>query len=213
MLKVTRSSLAAGVLLALTLGLTSGCNESSNSAQAATGQGTSAHRDATRSLASGTTLHVTLGSTITSETAAVGDAWHGTIASSVETSNGGMIVAGSDVDGVVTQALGAKRGSRAMLALEVRSISVNGRSEGVTATAEPVIAGSTRARNLGAIAGSAVAGALIGKVVGDGKNAAVGGLIGGAAATGVVAESKGYQVELKSGTEMNFTVQQTVAMR
>jgi hypothetical protein len=50
-------------------------------------------------------------------------------------------------------------------------------------------------------------------MVGDGKNAAVGALIGGGAATAVVATSDGYQVVLKSGTVMTFTVNQAVAMR
>jgi outer membrane lipoprotein SlyB len=83
---------------------------------------------------------------------------------------------------------------------------VNGRDESIAANGESVVAGSTRARNLGAIAGGAVAGALIGDVVGDGRNATVGALIGGAAATGVVAGSKGYQVVLRSGMLLGFTV-------
>jgi hypothetical protein len=124
-----------------------------------------------------------------------------------------VIPAGSQVDGVVTGALAARRGSRAMLELGVQRIRVNGHDESITASSEPVIAGSTRARNLGAIAGGAAAGALIGKAVGDGKNATVGGIIGGAAAAGVVAGSKGYQVVLTNGTVMTFTVTQTVAMR
>jgi outer membrane lipoprotein SlyB len=90
---------------------------------------------------------------------------------------------------------------------------VNGTDERISATTEAVIAGSTRARNLGAIAGGAAAGALIGKAVGDGKNATVGGIIGGATAAGIVAGSKGYQVVLPSGTVMTFTVNETVAMR
>ena len=100
-----------------------------------------------------------------------------------------------------------------MLDLSVRGITAGGRDQAITANGEAVIAGSTRARNLGAIAGGVAAGALIGKAVGDGKNATVGGLIGGVAATGVVAGSKGYQVVLKPGTVMSFTVNQTVAMR
>ena len=77
----------------------------------------------------------------------------------------------------------------------------------LTAETDPVIAGSPRARNLGAIAGGAAAGALIGKAVGgDGKDAAAGAIIGGAAATAGVAASKGYQVVLKNGTELVFTV-------
>ncbi len=123
------------------------------------------------------------------------------------------IAAGSQVDGVVTGVTAAKRGSRAMLDLGVRSIRVNGHDASITANTEAVVAGSTRARNLGAIAGGAVAGALVGKAVGDGRNATVGGILGGAAAAGVVASSKGYQVVLANGTVIGFTVSQTVAVR
>ena len=56
--------------------------------------------------------------------------------------------------------------------------------------------------------------ALIGKAVGgDGKDAAVGGILGGATAAGVVAASKGYQVVLKEGTVLRFTVNESVAMK
>lgn len=210
-----RTSLLTGVLLAMTLGLSSGCREETSTTDqvSAAPSGASSSSSSRHSLTSGTTFNVTLGSTISSKTASVGDAWHGTVANNVETQNGGMIPAGSDVNGVVTGAVSAKRGSRAMLDLSVRGIRVNGRDQAVIANSEPVIAGSTRARNLGAIAGGAAAGALIGKAVGDGKNAAVGGLIGGAAAAGVVASSKGYQVVLKDGTTMSFTVNETVSMR
>ncbi|MEO5988580.1 MAG: hypothetical protein ABIU54_14605 [Candidatus Eisenbacteria bacterium] len=213
----TRNFLTATMLLALMVALSTGCNESGQTDKenvAVTSRSTRATRIApVRSVTAGTTISVTLGSLISSENAAVGDAWHGTLAENVETLNGGMISAGSEVHGVVTGVTSAQRGSRAMLDLGVRGISSNGRNHSITANGEAVIAGSTRARNLGAIAGGAAAGALIGKVVGDGKNGAVGGLIGGAAATGVVATSKGYQVVLKPGTQMNFTVNQTVAMR
>ena len=215
-----RASLATAVMLAMTLGLSSGCKDKSTEQASASPSGTStststgkSNRSSAHSLMSGTTINVTLGNTISSRTASVGDAWHGTVTNNVEMQNGGMIPAGSEVNGVVTGAVGAKRGSRAMLDLGVRGIRVNGRDEKVTANGEAVIAGSTRARNLGAIAGGAAAGALIGKAVGNGKNAAVGGILGGATAAGVVASSKGYQVVLKDGSVMSFTVSQTVAMR
>ena len=79
------------------------------------------------------------------------------------------------------------------------------------ANANPVIAGSTRARNLGAIAGGAAAGALIGKATGD--KPGTGAIIGGAVATGAVAASKGYQVVLSNGTVMHFVVSEDVAVR
>jgi hypothetical protein len=194
----TRTSLLTGISLVLTLVLSSGCNDAAGTGQAG--------NSSTHFLSSGAMFNVTLGGAISSETASVGDAWHGTVANNVVTKHGGVIPAGSPVNGVVTGAMGAKRGSRAMLDLAVRNIRVNGRDESIAANGESVVAGSTRARNLGAIAGGAVAGALIGNVVGDGRNATVGALIGGAAATGVVAGSKGYQVVLKSGTLLSFTV-------
>lgn len=210
----SRNTIASVAILAAALWLLSSCNETSTTAQAANNTSTKYTPPASsNAVLSGTRINVSLGSNISSETASVGDAWHGTVTENVSTEHGGSIPAGSDVDGVVTGALSAKRGSRAMLELGVRSIRVNGHAEAIAASSEAVIAGSPRARNLGAIAGGAAAGALIGKVVGDGKNAAVGGIIGGATAAGVVAGSKGYQVVLSDGTVMGFTVNQTVAMR
>jgi len=76
------------------------------------------------------------------------------------------------------------------------------------------VAGSTRARNVGAVAGGAAAGALIGKAVGgSGKGALIGGLIGGASAAGAAAASKGYQVVLKEGTVITFSVKENVMVR
>jgi len=215
MKQFTRTTWVSAAMLGAALWLLSSCNETGTAAQASNSSSHSSNRsvDVSHSLMSGTNFNVALGSTISSESANVGDAWHGTMTEMVATENGGNIPAGSKVDGVVTGVTPAKRGSRAMLDLGVRSIQVDGRNVSVNASSQAVIAGSPRARNLGAIAGGAAACALIGKVVGDGKNAAVGGLIGGAAATGVVATSKGYQVVLPDGTVMGFTVDQTVAMR
>ena len=208
-----RNTLVSGAMLAAALWLLSSCNETSTDAQAAgNGSGVSG-TTSQHAVLSGTKINVSLGSNISSETALVGDAWHGTVTENVAGQNGGMIPAGSPVDGVVAGVTPASRGSRAMLELTVRGIQVNGHNESITANSEPVIAGSPRARNLGAIAGGAVAGALIGKAVGDGKGAAVGAVLGGGAAAGVVAASKGYQVVLPDGIVMSFSVSQTVAMR
>ncbi len=204
--------LAAGALLVSALWLVSGCNQPHMVAQGADSSSAGATHSS-RPLAAGTRIEVTLGSTISSETAHVGDAWRGTVTHSVASSSGAGIAAGSAVVGEVAGVTAARRGSRAALRLEVTRIQVDGNEHAVSASAAAVIAGSTRKRNVGAIAGGAVAGALIGKVVGDGDNAAAGGLIGGAAATGVVAASKGFQVVLTDGQVMHFTVSQSVAMR
>jgi len=214
MKQFTRTTWASGAMLGAALWLLSSCNETGSAAQASNSSNASNHPVAlSHSLTSGTNFNVALGGNISSESANVGDAWHGTMTEAVTTQNGGSIPAGSNVDGIVTAVTPAKRGSRATLDLGVRSIRVDGHDMAVRASSQAVVAGSPRARNLGAIAGGAAAGALIGKAVGDGKNAAAGAVIGGAAATGVVVASKGYQVVLPNGTVMGFTVDETVAMR
>lgn len=161
----------------------------------------------------GTGVKVAMTAKISSETAQQGDTWTGTVQDPVIVGDRVAIPAGSVVTGVVAGVAPAAKGSRAMLLLSVKSVDVNGKTRALSAGTDSIIAGSTRARNLGAIAGGAAAGALIGKAVGGGgKGALIGGLIGGAAATGGVAASKGYQVEVKEGTEIVFTVNDAVVM-
>ena len=158
---------------------------------------------------SGTSLEVMLGTTLSSEHAKVGDGWSGTVITGRD-----GIPAGTVVNGTVTGVKAAQKGDRAMLDLGLTSIDVHGQSTPAHGSTEAVIAGSTRARNLGAIAGSAAAGALIGKAVtGTGKGAVVGAVVGAGAATGVVAASDGYQVVLKSGTPLTFTTSEAMAVR
>jgi hypothetical protein len=163
----------------------------------------------TLTVPSGTPIEVTLGTALTSETAASGTAWSGTVLSGRE-----GIPSGSAVQGIVTAVNPAKKGDRAMLDLGMTSITVAGHSYAVLGSTESVIAGSTRARNLGAIAGSAAAGALVGHAVtGTSQGAVVGAVVGGGAATGVVAASDGYQVVLKPGIAITFTTTESVDLR
>ncbi len=163
---------------------------------------------------SGSAIKVTVNTKLSSETANVGDPWTGVVKENVVVDGRTLIPAGSTVNGTVTATKPAQKGDRAMLDLAVDGLNVEGKDYHVHATTEAIVAGSTRARNLGAIAGGAAAGALIGRAVGgSGKGALIGGLLGGAAAGGAVAKSKGYQVELKEGTEISFTTSEAVAIR
>ena len=142
-----------------------------------------------------------------------GDTWTGTVKDPVIIGDRVVIPAGATVNGVVSGAKAAEKGSRAMLVLAVRSVDVDGKTHALSANADSMIAGSTRARNVGAVAGGAGAGALIGKAIGGGKGALIGGLLGAGAATGAVAASKGYQVEVKEGAEITFNVNEAVVMK
>jgi len=162
-------------------------------------------------LSAGSSFNVNVQTQLTTETAHVGDTWTGQVKDNVIVGDRVAIPAGSTVTGTVLSSIPAKKGSRASLQLGVQSVEVNGKSYPVNASAENIVAGSPRARNVGAVVGGTAAGALIGKAVsGGGKGALIGGLIGGAAATGVVASSKGYQVTVKEGAELPFTVNQNV---
>ena len=160
---------------------------------------------------SGTGFNVTVTSQLTSETAQPGESWTGEVKENVIVGDHVVFPAGSTVHGVITGVKPAERGSRAYLVLEVRSISANGQTQEIAANADSIIAGSTRVRNVGAVAGGAAAGALLGKAIGGGgKGALVGGLIGGAVATGAVAASKGYQAVVKEGAVITFNVSNSV---
>jgi hypothetical protein len=147
-----------------------------------------------------------MGTALTSETATVGQEWIGQVAEAVTVGSMAPFPAGSMVHGVVAAVKPAAKGDRALLILRVTSIESNGKTHEISATADSLVAGSTRTRNVGAVAGGAAAGALIGSAVGGGKGALIGGLLGGAAATGAAASSKGYQVSVKEGAEMVFKV-------
>jgi hypothetical protein len=194
-----------------------GCRSEQEVAQNGTNNASgekSSNREASLTVPSGTSIDVTLATPLTSKTASVGSAWSGSTRNALELDGRNVIPAGSSVAGTVTSVKPARKGDRAMLDLGLTTIYVDGRRYRVRGTMESIIAGSTRARNLGAIAGGAAAGAAVGQVVsGSTKGTVVGGLIGGGAATGVVSQTKGWQVVLEAGTPLTFTTNEAVAVR
>jgi hypothetical protein len=193
----------------------SGCSSGDPAAQAATKSGSgSVPYVASLTLPSGTVLDVTLNTSVSSENANVGDTWSGSIRNASIVDGKNVIPAGSSVAGTVLSVTSARKGDRAALDLVMNSVTVGDHTYKIHGTTDAVVAGSPRARNLGAIAGSAAAGALIGKAVGgSGKDALIGGIVGGGVATGVVAGTKGWQVVLKEGTPLTFTTNEAVAVR
>jgi len=165
-------------------------------------------------LPSGTSLDITLNTPLNSETANVGDAWSGSVRSASMVDGRSVIPAGSRVAGTVTSVTTAHRGDRAMLDLELSSVAVGDDHYRVRGSMESVIAGSTRARNLGAIAATTVAGAVIGHAIdGSSTGTVVGGVVGAGAGAVAVSETKGYQVALKAGTPLTFTTTEALAVR
>ena len=162
----------------------------------------------------GTELKIAIGTALNSETAKAGDSWTGTVSDAVTVGSAAPFPAGSTVSGVVEAVQGAAKGDRAFLVLRVTSIRSNGVSHAIEAGADSLIAGSTRKRNVGAVAGGAAVGALLGKAIGGStKGAVIGGILGGAAATGAVAGSKGFQVDVPQGKALVFKVLQDTKVK
>ena len=188
-------------------------NGSNYASRGTSGRG-STPRAADLSLPSGTSIDISLTTPLTSETASVGDAWTGTVRNASVVDGRNVIPAGSLVAGTVTSVTTAQKGDRAMLDLELTSVTVGDRNYRVRGSMESVVAGSTRARNLGAIGATTVAGAVIGHAVGcSRKGTIIGGLLGAGAGAAAVSRTRGYQVELKEGTALTFTTNESVAVR
>jgi hypothetical protein len=167
----------------------------------------------TVTLPAGSGVPVRVNATLSSEHAGVGDTWTGVVSDNVYADGGLVIPAGSSVSGTVAAVQPAERGERAMIQLGLSRVSIGGQSYRVRGRSEPLVAGSPRARNVGAIAGGTAAGAVVGKAVsGSNKGALIGGLLGGAAATGVVAKSKGWQAVIKEGSTVSFTTSASMAV-
>ncbi len=172
-------------------------------------EGSTSTAPSLQTVPSGTMIELTLDTALSSESAAAGDGWSGTV-----TVGHQGIPVGSTILGTVTSVKAATKGDRAMLDLGMTAIRVDGRKTAVHGSSEAIVAGSTRARNLGAIAGSAAAGALVGDAVSGTKTGTVVGAVAGAGvATAVVAGSQGYQVVLKSGTPLTFMTTEAMAIR
>lgn len=191
----------------------SGCNEP-KLAQNGTENGTASATQSHLTLPSGSAIEVSLGTQLSSKTASVGTPWNGTVLNALMLDGRTVVPAGSSVTGTVTGVKAARSGDRAMLDLGLATVTVDGRSYDVSGGMESVIAGSTRARNLGAIGAATVAGAVVGHQVGHSdKGTIIGAVVGGAAATAAVSQTDGYQVVLKAGTPLTFTTSEALAVR
>ena len=160
----------------------------------------------------GTSVDVRLDSEISTDDAQPGEYWHGTVIRSVASGSRVVIPAGSPVTGVVTSVAQGTHNSKAYVDLALREVNVNGQSYELNAEAQPVVAGTKRAKKIGAIAGGAVVGGVLGHAVGGKKGTIIGGLLGGAATYGLTRNAF-RTLKLKSGTQMTFTIREDVVAR
>jgi outer membrane lipoprotein SlyB len=155
----------------------------------------------------GATLNVRLNEKISTDDVRSGDRWTGTLTQSVYS-----IPAGAVVSGVVRDVAQGTHNEKARIDLAVRDVNIDGRIYALQADAPPIVAGTKRAKKIGAIVGGAAVGALAGNAIGGKKGTVIGGVLGGAAGYGLTRHAL-RTMQLKSGTVLQFTTRSDMVAR
>ncbi len=159
----------------------------------------------------GTSLSVTLLSSVASNKSKVEDPIKASIAKDVAISGVTALPVGTQILGSVTEAADSGRvKGRASVAFRFDRLVVDGETVRVqTATVRQEAAANTKSDvRKGAL--GAGAGAIVGGVIGGGSGAAIGAAAGGA---GTVLATKGGEVEIPSGTVVSVLVQDPITVR
>lgn len=96
---------------------------------------------------------------------------------------------------------------RTVLTLDLRSITVDGRTHDITTTGVAQASASRGARSAKVIGGATALGAIIGGIAGGGKGAAIGAGSGAAVGTAAQVATSGQKVKIPSETRLTFTLQ------
>jgi biotin carboxyl carrier protein len=167
----------------------------------------------------GTTIAAEMIGGVSTDTAQVGDSVTARVAENVYAGGELAIPAGSTLRGSVTAARGLRRvGGRAQLALRFDTVELrSGGDAPIYATYERLGRSETK-RDAATIGGSAVGGAILGRVLnrrlpGDrDRNTAAGAAVGAAVGTVIAARNRGQEVELPSGSMLELTLADSVTV-
>jgi hypothetical protein len=156
---------------------------------------------------SGTALSLELVTPISTETAKVEDAVRARVKQAILADGVTVVPAGAVLHGNITEVERAGRvKGRAHLAFRFTEVEHDGQRDQLrTAILSFDGAGDTKG-DVTKIGGGAGIGAVIGGIVGGAGGAAKGAAIGGAAGTGAVLATRGKEVELPAGTDLNTTL-------
>ena len=151
-------------------------------------------------LPAGTTLPLTLDTSVGSDTSHVEDPVRAHLRSPVVVEGYTVLPAGTRVGGYVSDAQRSGRvKGRARFALRFTTLSFHDERYEIQTSRVARQAPGTKKRDAATIAVPAGAGAVIGALTKGKKGAAVGGAIGGAGGTGVVLATRGKEVRLGRG--------------
>jgi hypothetical protein len=163
-----------------------------------------APRTAQITVPSGTTFTISLDQALSSKTSSPGAPVRAHLVSSIKSEGVTVAPDGAQVQGVVAEVEGSGRISgRAVIGLNFTTLeTVSGMERMQTAMVDGTLrAPGTKKRDVVTIVGGTAAGAVIGKILGDTK---LGAIIGAAAGTGVVLATKGEELELEPGYQLDL---------
>ena len=226
--QLTGPSFLATRLLMLTLGaalIVSACGttasdatDTSLAAENGTAAGTASasarpvYRDVT--IPTGTTLPLSLTSSMASDTSSVEDPVTAELTRAVSIDGREVLPAGAKLAGNVTQVDDSGRvKGRAMIAFRFTSLQTGGEKYDVQTAALTHVAPATKGEDATKVGIGAGAGAVIGGLLGGGDGAAKGAAIGGGAGTGVVLATKGKEMRLVPGADVTSRLTAPVTVR
>lgn len=156
----------------------------------------------------GTMLSIRMIDSIDSDRNQIGDRFRATLDTPISVNDQTVLPAGADVEGRVAQLRSAGHFTgQSEIALELTSISVNGRRYNLQ-TDQYSRQGSSRGKNTAAKVGTGAAvGAIIGAIAGGGKGAAIGATVGAGAGGGVQAATKAQQIHITSEQLLTFKLE------
>ena len=159
----------------------------------------------TGSIATGTTLALTSGSKVCTNTHKVGDRFNASLTESVSGTNGVVLPAGSTVSIELTE-LKRSEDSKTNIVMGFRVVSVTANGRTYDATADVVTATIDRVRSQDRgddakkVAGGAAAGAIIGQVLGrNTKGTLIGAAVGAAAGAAAASSTSDYEGCVNAG--------------
>jgi hypothetical protein len=208
----TSASDSADTPLASEDGAAAGASDQRAARPAAAAPARPRYREVT--IPSGTTLPLTLTSSMASDTSAVEDAVTAELSRAINIDGREVLPAGALLDGNVTQVDDSGRvKGRAMIAFRFTSLRTAGERYDVETAALTHVAPATKGEDALKIGIGAGAGAVIGGLLGGGDGAAKGAAIGGGAGTGVVLATKGKEMRLAPGADVSSQLTAPVTVR
>jgi hypothetical protein len=170
----------------------------------------------TVTIPAGTSLPLSLTSSMASDTSAVEDAVTAELTRAITIDGRDVVPAGARLLGIVTQVDGAGRVTgRAMIAFRFTSLRTDGTQYDVQTEPLSPLAPATKGEDATKIGIGAGAGAIIGGILGGKDGAAKGAVVGAGAGTGVVLATQGEEVRLGPGADVTtqLTAPLTVRVR